>query len=544
MSLVFEGYQKRSARFQQEFESPLSDVLGATAEQAFSELPVPSMVRAAELTSAQHSPERIDAPTARQRVKDAGLEGRLTIGDTGIAQPALDILIDRKREEVKRQEVLTRAPGGFGPGAARLGTALATSLLDPLNVGLAFVPVVSQARYLRYLGAARGVIGRSAVRVGVGAAEGAAGAALIEPLVLLAKTQEQADYDFQDSLLNVAFGTVFGGGLHTLAGAGADAVRAFRGQRLEAPSMKPGTAAARIDVEGLPVREAALRTAVGQAMEGKAVDVEVILPRIPDEERLIQRQVQELLAAREADLVSATQSRDALAVAISGDTAHVQGDLQRAVDERDLLAAEIAQLPDASPRRAELIERQGRAQQLVESRRTSVDRMNRVRAAENDLEQLRFARESAKSIDDLVDVLPTAQQRGFRQRIERGRAGGDVRPAGADLATLELEAPAPRQQAPEPTAIMERQASPEADITADVRASATADEQLAEQPPGVDPVAELEAQLAIDLAELKDVARIADLQIDNELDDLDELIASAESYGKAARAAALCGMGH
>ena len=51
-----------------------------------------------------------------------------------------------------------------------------------------------------------------------GAIEGAGGALLLEPLVYGAAQRIQADYDLYDSLLNVAFGTVLGGGLHVGAG--------------------------------------------------------------------------------------------------------------------------------------------------------------------------------------------------------------------------------------------------------------------------------------------------------------------------------------
>ena len=51
-----------------------------------------------------------------------------------------------------------------------------------------------------------------------GVAEGAVGATLIEPLVYGVAQRVQADYDIYDSFLNVAFGTVIGGGLHVGAG--------------------------------------------------------------------------------------------------------------------------------------------------------------------------------------------------------------------------------------------------------------------------------------------------------------------------------------
>lgn len=535
MSLSFSGYQTQSVRFQDDLEASAGDVLGATARQTISELPIPSLVRMAELGNAELTGQRLDAASARQRVADAGLAGRLTVGDDGMTSEALDILIERKRDEIKRQEVLNRAPGGFAIGSAQLGTAFAASLLDPVNIGMAFVPVVGEARYLRYLANARGVLGRTAVRTGVGAAEGAVGAALIEPLVYAAKSQEQADYDFTNSLLNVAFGTVFGGGLHAVAGGVADAARVLR------PAIEPNTTAAHIDAMTTAEREAPLRTAVAQAMEGRKVDVKTVLPRIPDEDRVLQAEVGALLAARENDLLQVTQSRDALAADISG-PATVIAELQRSVELRDQIASEIAALPAGSERLPALIEQQRQAQEVVDQRRQRVDRLNTVRAAENDLEQLRYARSSAQSIDDLVDALPSAQQSGFRRRIDRGREAGHIRGRGARLATPD-ELTRPALTPSEVRVVAERQASPEADVTADVRASAAADQQIAEEP-AVDVIAEHEQEIADQLTELKDTARIAGIDLTDELAEFDDLIAQAETYGKAARAAALCGVGH
>lgn len=537
MPLSFNGYQTQSVRFQQDLEAAPSDVLGATARQTITELPIPSVVRMAELGNAQLTGQRIDAASARQRIADAGLQGRLSVSDEGMTSEALNILIERKRNEIKRQEVLSRSPGGFAMGAARLGTAFAASLMDPLNVGLAFVPVVGEARYMRYLANARGVLGRTAVRAGVGAAEGAVGAALVEPLVYAAKTHEQADYDFTDSLLNVAFGTVFGGGLHAVAGGVGDAARAVR------PRVEPNTSAGRIDAMTVAEREAPLRTAVAQAMEGRQVEIEPVLPRVPDEERVIQSEVSARMAAREAELQQVIQSQDAFVVTASGDAQNVMGELQRSIELRDQIASEIAALPSGSERMSELIRQQARAQEIVDQRQQRANRLNKVRSAEADLEQLRYARSSAQSLDDLVDALPSSQQAGFRQRIERGRQSGDVRVRGARLAApAELERPA--RTASEVRAVAERQASPEAQVTADVRASAAADQQLTEAPPTVDVIAEHEQAITDQLAELKDTARIAGIDLTDELAEIDELIAQAETYGKAARAAALCGLSH
>ena len=163
----------------------------------------------------------LDARAARDRVAGMGLE--IKIPEQGIRQGALDILVDRHREQAARQQVMARANGGSM--GTQLAAGLAASLLDPLNIASAFVPVVGEARYAAMLGRASGPLGRAGVRVGVGAVEGAVGAAIIEPLPLLAAGLDQTEYGLSDSLANIALGSVLGGGLHSVGGAVSDALR-------------------------------------------------------------------------------------------------------------------------------------------------------------------------------------------------------------------------------------------------------------------------------------------------------------------------------
>lgn len=160
---------------------------------------------------------RLSQDEAQQYFKERGLS--LTAPSEGLSRQAAQILADRKREENIRKDILNRAPDGFTQAGVRLGASLAVSLLDPLNIASAFVPVVGPARYTAMLERAGiSAVSRAGVRARVGAIEGAAGAAMLEPLVYAGRTQLQDDYDMTDSLLNVAFGTVLGGGLHVVGG--------------------------------------------------------------------------------------------------------------------------------------------------------------------------------------------------------------------------------------------------------------------------------------------------------------------------------------
>lgn len=212
------------------------DVFGAAFDSAFSTNPTTSLFRIGELSEAAnpspiidpagnavYMPEvpKISAESAREQVSGAGLD--IKIPDQGIRQGALEVLMERQREQLARQQVLARSP------SSRLGTqiaaSLSASLLDPLNIASAFVPVVGEARYASMLGRATTPLGRAGVRGAVGAVEGAVGAAIIEPLPLLAAAQDQTEYSLSDSLANVALGGVLGGGLHSVGGAVSDALR-------------------------------------------------------------------------------------------------------------------------------------------------------------------------------------------------------------------------------------------------------------------------------------------------------------------------------
>lgn len=198
----------------------------------------------------------LTAEQARARIKEEGLD--LTVEDSGIRAGALDILIERKREEVKRKLILDNAPASTIP--VQLLAGFCASVLDPINVASAFVPIVGEARYASMLArAGQSVAARAAVRAQVGAVEGAVGAAMLEPLILYASARDQADYDLTNSLLNVAFGSVLGGGLHSAGGYISDVRRgtlldgvkaetpAAQVTAGEAPTVSPQQFALRVD---------------------------------------------------------------------------------------------------------------------------------------------------------------------------------------------------------------------------------------------------------------------------------------------------------
>jgi len=253
MPIFTEGLPTRNNTFLDEYSAGLGESLGQTAKETLIRSPVASIFRAGELAGASDPggyavEDTFDPMTgmtspayevpkkrmfsqdeAADRAKTAGV--KLEFPKDGITEDAFNILVERKQDEMRRQDIMARGPSGFLPGVAKFGTAFGASLLDPINIASAFVPVVGQARYAQLLASAgRSTLARTLPRLGVGAAEGLVGAAMVEPIIYGAARYEQADYGMADSALNVAFGGVFGGGLHVLGGSGADAFRAWKGR--------------------------------------------------------------------------------------------------------------------------------------------------------------------------------------------------------------------------------------------------------------------------------------------------------------------------
>lgn len=212
----------------------------ATFEQAASDLLAPSIFRSLELNiaekrGAQYGYRQYDPRQAEDFMAANGLAGQFKFEDREYNQLELSILAKRKTAELKRQAILSRAEDSGSTAIGRFGISLATSFLDPLTVGTAFVPVIGPSKYAAMLEkAGASTLARAGVRAQVGALEGAAGAAAVEPIIYGAHAQEQADYTLADSLLNIGIGTAFGGGLHTLGGAVADIGSRGRRARAEA----------------------------------------------------------------------------------------------------------------------------------------------------------------------------------------------------------------------------------------------------------------------------------------------------------------------
>ena len=213
------------------YKTSLFESLGAVAADNWNFNPVMSLLNMKDVaTAASESRDAGIVPRDKKLLNEEYRELGLFF-ERNEYQSVVDIMVEKKKKELERQSIMRRGPegswnplsGGFYVGAAKLAVGIGTSFLDPINIGASFIPIYGQARFARSIAKAKGMGEKSAkafrrTRLKRGAIEGAGGALLLEPLVYGAAQRIQADYDIYDSLLNVAFGSVLGGGLHVGAG--------------------------------------------------------------------------------------------------------------------------------------------------------------------------------------------------------------------------------------------------------------------------------------------------------------------------------------
>lgn len=379
MPYTWTPFQRRDEIPVSEIPSLAREVRTETFASAFEENPIELMARYNERRTAEtgyRGPRqgivpitRINAEQAKKMADDAGVPLSY---DTDTSREAVELDIERKKTELRRQDIFARSPGGVGLGAQRLGIAIGTTLSDPISGLLNFVPVVGQTRYARWMqGATRA--GRVGIRAGTGAAEGLVGAAIYEPILYSAKQAEQADYDATDSLLNLSLGTVLGAGLHTVGGTTADAYRSFRGISdpyvKVTPAIQSAINAGKVDA---PIITKADIDAGGVRLEAKLVETaqvasapvvparpDVSIAETPDREIVARSANGETIARRRGDTLQVTESRtDELAQKTGEGTARIEALIKEA-DKRGLKFASDTKVSVAAARVYDRLEREG-----------------------------------------------------------------------------------------------------------------------------------------------------------------------------------------
>lgn len=186
--------------------------------------------------------------------------------DRPIRRNALEIRKEARKKELMRQSIIDRGEKSFGQMSSNLAAGFLGAAADPLNIASAFVPIVREARATQL--ATR--LGTGGGRIAAGAIEGGVGAAIMEAPTWLLAQGAQADYTMYDSLVNVAFGSVLGGGLHYAGGYASD--RLFQGKADNISDIPD-----RIDRVNDTIKEQALKTAISDFEEGRPINVDPIL---------------------------------------------------------------------------------------------------------------------------------------------------------------------------------------------------------------------------------------------------------------------------
>lgn len=177
----------------------------------------------AEVKQANRGP-RLSKQQADEAFKAAGVKHASP--EDGYTQEAVNILVKRKTDEATRRRVDEATPWSWIGSPVRATGMLLAGVADPLNIASAFIPVVREARVASLMArAGEGARSMALTRGAIGATEGFVGAAVLEAPTYALRTSMQDDYNLTDSLLNMAFGTVLGGGLHAVGGAVGDALR-------------------------------------------------------------------------------------------------------------------------------------------------------------------------------------------------------------------------------------------------------------------------------------------------------------------------------
>jgi len=173
--------------------------------------------------------------------------------DKPMAMYQLQSIAESRRAAAKREDVFTRSEGGFTTGALSFGTALAVSIVDPVNLAIGLIPVAGQAKWAQVIGRAgllsrkafnlgRRAVGARALplapirtfgqlgkasQIGIRASSGAVENVLLDTPIELALADYRLEHKLQDTtteelIMAVSMSAIIGGFLRPLGGAISD----------------------------------------------------------------------------------------------------------------------------------------------------------------------------------------------------------------------------------------------------------------------------------------------------------------------------------
>ena len=162
-----------------QFTIGLGETLKAVAADNWKYNPWQSISTYRDLQSARELAKKEKQPLLDRQDLNTEYKNLGLLFEQDEPQLVVDLIVDQKKEELRRQDIISRGQKGVIAGTAKFLTGLGVSFLDPINVGVSFLPFVGQANFARL--AAR--TGFTTARLTRGAVEGAIGTTLIEPLI-------------------------------------------------------------------------------------------------------------------------------------------------------------------------------------------------------------------------------------------------------------------------------------------------------------------------------------------------------------------------
>lgn len=233
---------------------------------------LPSWMAEAQSAGQLSSPEELSGelhmPTERPAspmLNPADAQKQYGIGDLKFDHPVRQddatAMRDNKIDQMRRQDILSREPGGVGTVAANFGLNL---IMDPVSTAAySALPGFAEARFAKALGTADTLAGRSIARFAAGSATGAGVQGGLDIARLGVAHEAKEDFTPMDALLDVGQGAVLGGITHGAIGAGADVLSGKFGSSLEA----------QLAHSNYETGDSAMRTAVSQMEGGQPVEV-------------------------------------------------------------------------------------------------------------------------------------------------------------------------------------------------------------------------------------------------------------------------------
>jgi hypothetical protein len=265
----FETSEQEIGSLYNQTKSGFWETAGATFMNAWNYNPTSSVFRAVEQTQAyQSSSEYLDRDELNKQYGDLGL-----VFEKDTRAGVVDYLVERKKLENERAEVISRGPTGKLAKSFFFLESLGTSFLDPINLAASFVPIVRETRFANMVARS----GKNVARMKKGFIEGFVGNTAVEPLVYGVARSEQANYDVYDSFANIAVGGFIGSAAHVGFGRIGDFIAEKRGK----PNIYQKLAA--ISPEN---QQALLRYSIGKVLKGEKVDTGNVIvekTRIGDE---------------------------------------------------------------------------------------------------------------------------------------------------------------------------------------------------------------------------------------------------------------------